>query len=313
MDQYPTYTVRTTYTFCLLEPDSLEQLQTLVRNEALRCDIRGLIILASEGLNCTFCGTRDNVDIFTELLKAALGVAKLDCKDCPAEHHVFPRLKVSVRDEIVTLNMPDLNPDLHETTHIEPHEWHELLQKINSDEPLEDTVLYDTRNDYETQLGMFSGAVDPKIKKFTEFPLCVEKQSPEKDKTILMYCTGGIRCEKAAIDLKNRGYSKVYQLKGGILNYLKHYPDGFFKGECFVFDARVAVDSALEPTKQWKLCPHCGNPGDLTVSCKNCSEQTTICSTCHEESPWFHTCSKNCAYHQKLQLSVLVQTKTERQ
>jgi len=111
-----------------------------------------------------------------------------------------------------------------------------------------------------------------------------------------MFCTGGIRCEKAVPEVQRLGYGNVYQLQGGILRYLEEYPEGFYRGECFVFDHRVAVDSGLQPSKLYKLCPHCGNPAQEQVSCCNCGAAAVVCKRCLEQ-PGRKTCSKNCAYH----------------
>ncbi|NJL25760.1 MAG: hypothetical protein HC902_11680 [Calothrix sp. SM1_5_4] len=119
------------------------------------------------------------------------------------------------------------------------------------------------------------------------------------DKKVLIYCTGGIRCEKAILAMHELGYKNVHQLGGGILNYLKEYPKGEFEGECFVFDYRVAVDQNLQPTRRYQLCPHCGQPANTEVSCTQCEAKSVICHHCIEERS-ITTCSKNCAHHAKI-------------
>jgi UPF0176 protein len=109
-----------------------------------------------------------------------------------------------------------------------------------------------------------------------------------------MYCTGGIRCEKASLEMMNQGYQEVYQLSGGILKYLEEFPDTLFDGECFVFDHRVSVDQNLQPSRRYKLCPHCGNPAEVSVTCSKCSTNAVVCAGCLK-APEHHTCSKNCA------------------
>lgn len=157
-------------------------------------------------------------------------------------------------------------------------------------------MLLDTRNVYETAIGKFRGAVDPKLQKFSEFSDFVTASDIPKNKKVLMYCTGGIRCEKASLEMQRLGFEDVYQLSGGILKYLEEFPDGPFEGECFVFDHRVAVDKNLRPSKQYKLCPHCGNPGDKSISCRKCGAQAIICDGC-ANNEYKVSCSKNCAHH----------------
>ena len=121
----------------------------------------------------------------------------------------------------------------------------------------------------------------------------------DKNKETLIYCTGGIRCEKGLEIMKEKQFKKVYQLKGGILNYLKEYPEGHFEKECFVFDHRVALDKNLQASKRYSLCPHCGQPGELVIFCRHCEKKSVICKNCKQQSEHYETCSKNCAYHFK--------------
>ncbi|HSX25283.1 MAG TPA: rhodanese-like domain-containing protein, partial [Candidatus Andersenbacteria bacterium] len=164
-------------------------------------------------------------------------------------------------------------------------QFHEMMQK-------EDVIILDTRNAYETKIGTFQNAVDPKLDSFYQFPKFVEKSAIPKDKPVLMYCTSGIRCEKASEEMKHQGYQEVYQLDGGITNYLKEYPTGNWNGECFVFDHRVAVDSALQPSKRYALCPRCGNPGDVQTNCTICNAECKLCTECLQQAP--AACSKRC-------------------
>jgi UPF0176 protein len=164
-------------------------------------------------------------------------------------------------------------------------------------------VIVDARNDYEYAIGKFKGAIDPSIKTFSEFPEFVKKGELPKDKKVMMYCTGGIRCEKALLEMEKQGYSDVYQLEGGILAYLQQFPEGNFEGECFVFDKRVAVDQHLQPSQTYHICPHCGNPGTLEVNCLACNKQAIVCYGCAKEER-HKTCSKNCAYIAEKKMSV---------
>jgi UPF0176 protein len=162
-----------------------------------------------------------------------------------------------------------------------------------------EVVVLDTRNDYEVDIGKFKNARDFRTKEFQEFPESLKQSDIHPDQKVLIYCTGGIRCEKAILAMEEQGYKNVYQLDGGILNYLKEYPDGAFDGECFVFDYRVAVDSRLEPSQQYTLCPHCGQPaGGPVIQCEQCGRDEVICSSCTASGE--ATCSKNCSHHRKI-------------
>lgn len=160
--------------------------------------------------------------------------------------------------------------------------------------------MIDTRNWYETKIGTFKGAVNPKIDVFTEFPKFISEQAIKKDEKLLIFCTGGIRCEKGILQLQEAGFNDVYQLDGGILNYLKEYPNDQFEGECFVFDHRVAVDQELKPTKTYDLCPHCGQPAATTIDCKRCDTKQAVCDDCQTLEWKKETCSKHCAHQLEL-------------
>ena len=196
-----------------------------------------------------------------------------------------------MRPEIVTLDAPGMVPDSTQHRHLSPEKWNEVLKNEK------DFVLLDTRNWYEVRIGTFKNAVDPKIEQFTELPEFVTEQAYPKDQKMLIFCTGGIRCEKAILDLEKRGYENVYQLEGGILNYLEKFPNDQFEGECFVFDGRVAVDQDLAPSQIYKLCPHCGQPSEVTITCARCDTEAMICRHCQEKALVGQVCSKNCAHH----------------
>jgi UPF0176 protein len=211
-------------------------------------------------------------------------------KESVATRMPFARFKVDVRPEIVTIKNLDISADESLGTHLSPAEWHQALSSES------DILLVDTRNDYEFEIGTFQDAIDPKIQKFSDFKTFMEAQNVPKDKKIFLFCTGGIRCEKAVPEVKRLGFENVYQLEGGILKYLEEYPEGLFKGECFVFDRRVAVDGNLQPTKMYSSCPHCGNPGKERIVCKNCEAETVVCHRCVGRDDRM-SCSKNCAHH----------------
>lgn len=223
---------------------------------------------------------------FRQVLESRPELAGMEYKDSYCEKNPFPRWKVELKGQVIQY-MDKFRPK-GEHNHLSAAEWHALLK---SDEEI--TVL-DTRNRYETKVGTFRNAIDPEIDKFTEFTDYLDGCDLPKDRTTLIFCTGGIRCEKAILDMEERGFEKVYQLEGGILKYLEEFPDEEFQGECFVFDRRVAVDQNLDPSKQYWLCPHCGDPGQVEVNCAQCGETARICAKCEAEKP---TCSKNCQYH----------------
>ncbi len=251
--------------------------------------ICGLVLVGSEGLNGTVAGAPDSIQKFKEFLLALPGFSEIEFKDSETHSKPFRRFCVDLRKEIVTLKEGVPLPDQREG-HLSPQEWQKVLDTEK------DIVLIDTRNIYETQIGKFKGAIDPKLTKFSEFPSYVENSGLDKNKKILMYCTGGIRCEKAYFAMKERGFREVYQLDGGILKYLEEFPDRNFEGECFVFDHRVAVDQKLNSSTRYKLCPHCGNPGEKFVICVRCDKEGVVCEECFKDEAR-RTCSKNCAHH----------------
>ena len=266
--------------------------QALLETFAAEHEVGGLIILAGEGINGTVSGVPTSISMFKTLLEELFApdggcAADWAFKESSAEKNAFKRFKVRVRTEIVTTRDAQPKQVGEQKNALSPEQWH---QALNSGDAV---VLLDTRNYYETELGVFKGAIDPGIKHFSEFPDFVVNQAYPKDAKVLMYCTGGIRCEKAIYQMEELGYSDVYQLQGGILNYLAQYPDELFEGECFVFDQRVAVTQSLAPSERWVLCPHCGQPGDVEVSCARCAKCAKVCERCVTELQRA-TCSKDC-------------------
>ena len=273
------------YQFAPLSERKVCSLQKKLRAIGTRRNIQGLVILATEGINGTIAGEPDAIAVFKEALLPHFPAILF--KDNEAKEQPFKRWFVKIRAEIVSLKNPDIVPK-GSHNHLTPIEWNRVLDE-------EDVVVLDIRNTYETEIGMFEGAIDPGLRSFQDFPEYVARADIPKDKKILMYCTGGIRCEKALEEMQHQGYQHVYQLSGGILKYLEEYPHQKYKGECFIFDHRVAVDQDLKPTSHFHLCPHCGDPGDVHITCKKCQEGGVICHRCKKE-PHFITCSKNCAY-----------------
>ncbi|MCB0317259.1 MAG: hypothetical protein KDD56_00775 [Bdellovibrionales bacterium] len=279
------------YYFQQVDSAELERRRLALEQFGENPDFCGLILLAPEGLNGTIAGPTDEIEKFKKTILDLAGTEEVVFKDSFSDSRPFKRYKVKIKNEIVTFDEA-IKPkgSGKDNSHIDPEEWHRMIAE-------EEVVLIDTRNKYETAIGMFKGAIDPQIDKFTEFKDYVDKADLPKDKPILMYCTGGIRCEKAALDMKLKGYENVYQLNGGILKYLEEFPNGYWNGECFVFDHRVAVDSNLLPSKKYKLCPHCGDPGNVHFNCEQCATPTVVCNKCLEKNSVNRTCSKNCRHH----------------
>jgi UPF0176 protein len=238
-----TYKVAALYQFVPLPGfrDLREPLRALCTNLGLK----GTLLLAEEGINGTVAGRPEAIDaLVSELRHGSLFMGRLDdleLKFSTAIDMPFRRMKVRLKKEIVTLGSPEVDPTARVGTYVAAREWNRLLEDS-------DILLIDTRNDFEVAMGTFEGAVDPRIKSFGEFRDFVEKGlDPTKHKRVAMFCTGGIRCEKASSYMLAKGFEEVYHLKGGILQYLEDVPEAEsrWKGGCFVFDERVALGHGL--------------------------------------------------------------------
>jgi UPF0176 protein len=236
---------------------------------------RGTLLLAEEGINGTIAGTRAGIDAVLARLRADPRLADLEHKESLHDEPPFLRMKVKLKREIVTMGVPQVDPRRKVGTYVEPGDWNALVE-----DP--DVLLIDTRNDYEIGIGTFRGAVDPGTRSFREFPAWVkENLDPAKHRKVAMFCTGGIRCEKASGYLLQEGFEAVYHLRGGILRYLEEVPAGesTWEGECFVFDERVAVNHDLE-RGSYEQCFACRRPlsaedraapeYEPAVSCPHC-------------------------------------------
>ncbi len=278
------------YQFCDLPQSILIDRQRALQSSGDELSLLGLIILASEGINGSVAGHPDQVRAFESQLSQILGPQVWDFKRAECRTPPFRTFRVKIRPEIVTSGDPELQVDSG-AIKLSPEAWHAALSEFNSDEAL----LLDTRNIYETKIGKFRGAVDPGIANFQELEGYVRDANIPTSKKVYMYCTGGIRCEKAAVQMKRLGYDQIFQLEGGILRYLERYPHEHFVGDCFVFDGRVAVDQSLAPTADWAFCPHCGDPAKDLLQCRFCGANSKVCETCRLEAGK-NTCSKNCEY-----------------
>ena len=283
------YSVTAFYKFATLSETVQQQMSAALHNAADNFGIVGLVVLGSEGVNGTVAGSADGIKQLKATLEEFSELRSIEFKDSYAESKPFRRFKIDARPEIVTLKREDVVPH-GPNNHLSPRDWQAVL---DSGEPV---ILIDVRNKYEVAIGKFKDAIDPETAAFGEFSEFVRKFEAPVDRKVMMYCTGGIRCEKAIYEMQQRGISNVYQLEGGILKYLEEFPNRDFEGECFVFDHRVSVDQSLQPSKTYKLCPHCGNPGKTPITCKRCAKEGVVCDQCLTD-PVHNTCSKNCAHH----------------
>jgi UPF0176 protein len=241
------------YKFVALE--DFHQLREPLLDRCVAAGTRGTLLLAREGINGTIAGSREAIDEVLAYLRSDARLADLEHKESLDDHMPFYRMKVKVKKEIVTMGVPGIDPNQRVGTYVRPQDWNEL---VNDPEVL----LIDTRNDYEYGIGTFRGALDPRTTSFREFPAYVRATlDPRKHKKVAMFCTGGIRCEKASAFMLNEGFEEVYHLQGGILKYLEEVPeqDSTWEGECFVFDNRVAVNHRLEKG-QYDQCYGCRHP-----------------------------------------------------
>jgi UPF0176 protein len=222
---------------------------------ALEKGVTGSLLLAREGINGTIAGSRDGIDAVLAHVRALPGCADLEWKESTAKDAPFPRMKVKLKKEIVTMGQPDVDPLAKVGHYVDPQDWNDLIRS-------DDVAVIDTRNDYEVAIGTFEGAVDPETDTFRDFPAWWEANKERfHNKRIAMFCTGGIRCEKSTNYLMSQGVEDVYHLKGGILKYLEEVPqeDSSWEGECFVFDGRVSVGHGLAEGPH-VLCHACRRP-----------------------------------------------------
>ena len=229
--------------------------------------IKGTLLLACEGINGTIAGSAQGIDAVLAHIRALPGCAGLDVKFSEAPNMPFGRMKVRLKREIVTMGEPDIDPALRTGCYVEPADWNALIA-----DP--ETLVIDTRNDYEVAIGSFAGAVDPQTPTFRDFPGWFRKNRDQLlagKRRVAMFCTGGIRCEKSTSFLRAEGVEEVYHLKGGILKYLEQVPadESLWRGECFVFDERVSLAHGLAPGTAM-LCRDCGRailPGEACADC----------------------------------------------
>jgi UPF0176 protein len=275
-------TVAALYRFARFDdPASLrERLELLCKAQ----HIRGTLLLAPEGINGTIAGTSEHIAAVLAEIRTLPDCADLDVKISGAAQMPFHRMKVRLKREIVTMGEPHIDPRASVGTYVDPHDWNALIA-----DP--DTIVIDTRNDYEVAVGTFARAIDPKTSTFRDFPAWfrAHRESlfgtvPDTKPRVAMFCTGGIRCEKSTAFLKQQGIDAVYHLRGGILKYLETIPEAesLWRGECFVFDQRVTIGHGLA-LGSYDLCHACRRP----VSAEDCRsplwEEGVSCPACHAE------------------------------
>src|SRR6056300_1816732 len=262
--------------------DQYRNFQQPILDFCQKKQIKGTLLLAQEGINGTISGPANAIQEFHAFIQdnpIFQGAFKhLDHKESWAEENPFYRMKVKLKKEIVTLGVPGISPKKHVCQYVDPRDWNALIS-----DP--ETVLIDTRNDYEYDIGTFKNAINPNTKTFREFPKYIKKHlDPKTTKKVAMFCTGGIRCEKATSYLLDEGFEEVYHLKGGILKYLEHVPKdvSLWDGECFVFDQRVSVTHGIEEGiyDQCYACRHPLSPEELLSPLY---QKGKSCPYCHDQ------------------------------
>ena len=265
-------------------------------------EIRGTLLLASEGINGTVAGSADAIHALFAWFNEQPGLENISHKESYHSSLPFNRTKVKLKKEIVTLGVEGVDPKQIVGTYVKPHDWNQLIAS-------DDVTVIDTRNDYEVQIGTFKRAINPQTTNFREFPDYVKQHlDPQKHKKVAMFCTGGIRCEKSTAYLKGLGFDEVYHLEGGILKYLEEVPakESLWEGECFVFDERVTVNHALEKG-HYSQCHACRFP--ITESDKNHAAyvQGISCPHCIGQ----HTADQKQRYLEREKQSQLAKTRGE--
>lgn len=272
------YTIAAFYRFTPLTETA--DLRIDLKQKLAGLGLCGTLLIASEGINGTLAGSESAIEAMLDLLRDRAGLPREDVKFSSATEKPFHRLKIRLKREIITFPLPDANPAAAVGKYVAAQDWNDLIV-----DP--DVLLIDTRNRYETRLGSFAGALDPGIEHFSDFvDYARQNLDPARHRKVAMFCTGGIRCEKASSFLLQEGFAEVYHLKGGILKYLEEVPasSSRWQGECYVFDHRMAVGHGLS-TGRYTMCFSCGealSEADKSharfeegVSCSFCCEKTS--------------------------------------
>jgi len=238
--------------------------------------IRGTIIIAKEGLNGTISGSIKDIDKTTKKLKSLFLIKQFDSSnESKSKFHPFHKPKVKIKNEIVPMNLTINSNERNIETHLGPKEWNKLIKN-------KDTHIIDTRKPFEYKVGTFKRSVNPKVTNFKDFPKYLNKL--KKNKPVAMFCTGGIRCEKTSVYLKKKGFKNIYQLNGGILNYLNKIKknESLWKGECFVFDNRTSLRHGLK-LGSYSVCSGCRMPISTKDKRSHKYEEGVSCPNCHDK------------------------------
>lgn len=271
-----------------LNLDDLAALQKRLLNYSISIGLTGKIYLASEGINGSIFGLRETVDAFKNELSSINGFDNIWFKESVTNIIAFTKMHVRIKKELVNLGIDGLTPN-NGGKRLSPEELKNFY------ESKKDFVIVDTRNSWESNIGRFKNAVTPSMHTFRDWKSVADKLEVYKDKTIVTYCTGGIRCEKASAYLVQKGFKDVYQLNGGILNYINNYPDTYWEGAMFVFDDRRIVEpNTKEELKYIANCHHCGNPTSYHINCHNidCDKLIVCCNEC--KIKFDYSCSESC-------------------
>jgi len=265
--------------YCFAHLPHFRDLQTPLLDLCKAQGVRGTLLLAREGINGTIAGSQQGIQLVVDFITAQPELHQPELKYSTATAMPFHRMKVRLKKEIVTMGVENIDPLASAGTYVAPEEWNALIAD-------EETIVIDTRNDYEYAIGSFKGAVDPNIKTFRDFPRWVADHEEElrRAKKIAMFCTGGIRCEKSTAYVRSLGFDEVYHLKGGILKYLETVPEdeSLWQGQCFVFDERVSVAHGLQQGGL-QLCRACRRPLSMQDRQHPHFEEGVSCHACYDE------------------------------
>ena len=237
-----------------IDLDDRDKLRQPFRYVCEKLNLKGTILLSKNGINFFLAGKQDSIDSYIEFLESDDRFIGIPLKISYTDYQPFRRMLVRLKKEIIALGMDEIRPLDYTGENIKPLEFKKILDND------EEVIIVDTRNEYETRVGVFENAIDLNLSTFKDFPKAIQNLPEEyKKKQIVMYCTGGIRCEKASVVMMNAGFENVKQLEGGILGYFEETDGSYWKGDCFVFDQRVAVDTELNET-EYSMCFACREP-----------------------------------------------------
>jgi len=276
--------------YCYTRIENPEEFRIAHHTYCVKHNLRGRIIIAGEGINGTISGLKADCEKYMTDLHADPRFVSTEFKVEKHEGHAFAKINVRVKDEIVHSGLTHIDPTNRTGTYLEPHEFKQMKDD-------EDVVIVDVRSNYENNVGRFKNAIYFDYENFRDFPEKVSELEPFKDKKVITYCTGGIKCEKASAYLLERGFKNVYQLHGGIIKYGIEEGGQDFEGKCYVFDNRIVADVNRVNPSVISVCYHCGTNCDRMVNCANpdCNKHVPLCEKCAEEMEG--ACSATCKSH----------------